>query len=155
MSKKFVWIIIAILLIGGLGGTFSVKKVRAATMRGFTLSANAATGWNGSQPGPTILVEQGDTVNLVLVSDDAFTHRFFLSYHNSSTAQAGDPQSPDLNSVNSPLDYSFTATTTVATYTYYCVFHFTSMFGAFKVVPTGSIPEVPATVVAPLFMALT
>ena len=106
-------------------------------------------------PGPTIVVEQGDTVNLTLASIDGLTHRFFLSYENSSTPQGGDPQSPDFNMADPPLVYTFTATTTVATYTYYCYYHFETMYGTFKVVPTGSIPEFPVAFVLPLFMALT
>lgn len=154
MNRKLVLMTIAMLLVGMLGGMFSVPKVKAAAIRGFTLTANYPT-WNGSQPGPTIVVEQGETVNLVLVSADSLTHAFFVSYTNSSTWVSGDPRSPDLTPANSPLDYGFTATNTVGTYTYYCVYHTLSMYGLFKVVPTGTIPEFPAFVFLPLFMVLT
>ena len=155
MGRRLVLISIAVLLLGALGVTFSVPKLKAATIRGFTLSASFGAGWNGSKPGPTITVEQGDTVNLVLISADVLTHRFFLSYHNSSTPQSGDPESPDFDSANSPLDYGFTATNTVAAYTYYCYYHSGTMYGTFKVVSTGSIPEFPGVLILPLFMALT
>lgn len=155
MRRKLAFITVAVILTSALSGMFFVTNVRAATMRGFTLSANYIAGWNGSLPGPTIVVEQGDKVNLVLTSVDGLAHRFFLSYHNSSLPQSGDPQSPDFDNVNSPIDYSFNATTTVATYTYYCYYHYTTMYGSFKVVPTGTIPEFPAGLVLPLFMALT
>jgi FtsP/CotA-like multicopper oxidase with cupredoxin domain len=151
MSKKSLLIVLALLLIGVLCATYNTPKVRAATVRSFYLTGDHLKGWNDTIPGPTIIVEQGDTVNLTLTSADV-THRFFLSYHNSSTPQAGDPQSPDFTAT---IVYSFTATNTPRTYTYYCYYHPSVMHGLFKVVATGSIPEFPAAIVAPLFIALT
>jgi hypothetical protein len=85
-----------------------------------------------------IVVEQGDTVNLTLTSNDGYTHHFFVSYANATTPGTGDPQSRDFSGM---VNYSFNATNTVGTYTYHCYYHPDLMWGYFRVVPTGSIPE--------------
>lgn len=124
--------------------TTQVHEAGAAATRKFTLYGSFQGGWgftstNITSPGPTIMVEQGDTVNLTLISnDEGVTHRFFVSYTNSTTLGAGDPQSPDFSST---VNYSFNATNTVGTYTYRCYYHPTLMWGYFRVVPTGTIPE--------------
>jgi FtsP/CotA-like multicopper oxidase with cupredoxin domain len=76
-----VLITIAVLLLGALGVTFSVPKLKAAAIRGFTLSASFGAGWNGSKPGPTITVEQGDTVNLVLISALRWMRALFVLFN--------------------------------------------------------------------------
>ena len=152
MGRKLALTIVAMLLVGALGGVFSVSKVGAATERRFYLTASFTNGWNNTHPGPTIVVEQGDTVNMTLWSED-FAHIFSVSYTNNTTVKAGDPESPTFGST--PIVFTFVATSTVGTYLYYCVIHTTLMEGWFKVVPTGSIPEFPVVFILPLFMALT
>lgn len=151
MGKKPLLIVLAMFLVGVMSAAYTTPKVRAATMRSFHLTGNYIKGWNNTIPGPTIMVEQGDTVNLTLTSNDV-THRFFLSYHNSSTPQPGDSQSPNFTATRV---YLFTVTNTLGTYTYYCYYHPSVMYGLFRVVPTGSIPEFHVFVLLPLFMALT
>lgn len=124
--------------------TTQVLNAGAATTRNFTLYGSYQGGWgftssNITSPGPTIVVEQGDTVNLTLISNDqGVTHRFFVSYANDTTPGTGDPQSTDFSGT---MNYSFNTTDTVGTYTYRCYYHPTLMWGYFRVVPSGSIPE--------------
>jgi plastocyanin len=124
--------------------TTQVLKAGAATTRNFTLYGSYVQGgWgltsnNITSPGPTIVVEQGDTVNLTLISNDQVPHHFFVSYTNATTIGTGDPQSPDFSGT---VYYSFNATNAVGTYTYRCYYHPTMMWGYFRVVPTGTIPE--------------
>jgi heme/copper-type cytochrome/quinol oxidase subunit 2 len=123
--------------------TTQVLEAEAAIPRNFTLYGSFQSGWgftanNITSPGPTIVVEQGDNVSLTLISNDGITHLFFVSYTNATNIVAGDPQSPGFSAT---VNYSFIATNTVGTYTYRCYFHPTVMWGYFRVVPTGTIPE--------------
>lgn len=133
--------ILAVLLVAVVSTQIHIAE--AATTRNFTLYGSYTQGWgfsatNISSPGPTIAVEQGDTVNLTLISSDGIPHRFFVSYTNTSSPNLGDPQSGDFSST---AIYSFNASNTVGTYKYYCYFHPNPMWGYFQVVPTGAIPE--------------
>jgi len=123
--------------------TTQVLEAGAATTRNFTLYGSFQGGWgftanNITRPGPTIVVEQGDTVNLTLISNDGNTHQFFVSYTNATTIGSGDPQSLAFSGT---VYYSFNATNTVGTYEYRCAYHPDVMWGYFRVVPTGTIPE--------------
>lgn len=121
-----------------------VLNAGAVTTRNFTLYGSYVQGgWgftssNITSPGPMLVVEQGDTVNLTLISNDGNTHHFFVSYTNATTPGTGDPQSQDFSSMTT---YSFNATNTVGTYTYRCYYHPNLMWGYLRVVTTGSIPE--------------
>jgi len=135
-----------------------VCSVRAETPRNFTLYGSYLQGWGFtaasiSSPGPTLVVEQGDTVNLTLISDDGFNHRFFVSYTNASSANSTEPQSSDFTTT---LSYQFVATDAVGTYTYGCYYHFSmGMKGYFQVVPTGTIPEFQPLALLSLLIAST
>jgi FtsP/CotA-like multicopper oxidase with cupredoxin domain len=101
-----------------------VCSVRAETTRNFTLYGSYLQGWGFtvadlSSPGPTLVVEQGDTVNLTLISNDGVTHRFFVSYTNASSANSTEPQSSDFIVT---LSYQFVVTDAVGTYTYGCYY---------------------------------
>lgn len=121
-----------------------VLNAGAVTTRNFSLYGSYVQGgWgftssNITSPGPMIVVEQGDTVNLTLTSNDGTTHHFFVSYTNATTPSTGDPESQDFNGM---MIYSFSATSTVGTYTYRCYYHPDLMWGYFRVVRTGDIPE--------------
>ncbi|HXX88413.1 MAG TPA: hypothetical protein VEH86_08220 [Candidatus Acidoferrum sp.] len=156
--KRLFTVLLAVCFVGY--ATLQICDVEAATTRNFTLygSISSPAGWgftsgNITSPGPLIEVEQGDTVNLTLISKDGFTHRFWLSYTNSSSPQTGDPQSPDFS--NAPVDYSFIVTNTVGTYRYECAIHDSTMYGYLKVVPTGTIPEFQPPIMLAMFFAGT
>jgi FtsP/CotA-like multicopper oxidase with cupredoxin domain len=133
-----------------------VYSIQAATTRHFTLYGSATQGWgftstNITSPGPTITVEQGDTVNLTLISHDSLPHQFFVSYTNGSSPTSGDPESTQFSST---ANFQFVATNTIGTYTYRCVFHPNVMYGYFRVVQTGGIPEFqPLALLALLFLS--
>jgi len=129
-----------------------------AVTRNFTLYGSFSAGWgfapaSMSTPGPTIVVEQGDTVDLDPISQDiGIPHRFFVSYTNSSTPTAGDPMSADFTTSTT---FQFAATTTIGTYKYYCYYHTLTMWGYFDVVQTGTIPEFQLAVMLSLLVATT
>jgi FtsP/CotA-like multicopper oxidase with cupredoxin domain len=136
-----------------------IHYVGAATTRNFTLygSISNPAGWgftegNLTSPGPLIEVEQGDTVNLTLISKDGAPHRFWLSYTNGSSPQQGDPLSPDFSTT---VNYNFTVTNAIGTYRYECAIHDSAMYGYLKVVPTGTIPEFQPAIMLAMLVAGT
>ena len=146
MRAKWLLATILVVFLAAFMATTQIHSAKAATTRYFTLygSYNQGWGFNASSitsPGPTIVVEQSDTVNLTLINNDgiyANPHRFFLSYTNASSANSTEPQSSDFTTT---VSYQFVATSTVGTYTYGCIYHYSIMKGYFQVVPTGTIPE--------------
>jgi len=155
-TKWLLALTLAVFLAASAAAT-QIQSARAATTRNFTLYGNYLEGWgftasNITSPGPKIVVEQGDTVNLTLISEDGVTHRFFVSYTNSSTPSSGDPESSDFSNTTT---YQFVATSTVGTYTYYCAHHPMEMYGTFQVVPTGAIPEFQPLMLLSLLVAIT
>jgi FtsP/CotA-like multicopper oxidase with cupredoxin domain len=144
MNSKWTFVAIAAILLA-TAMFMQVYYTEAATTRYFTLYGSASSGWGFtdtsiSRPGPTITVEQGDTVNLTLISQDSLPHQFFVSYTNASSPGSGDPESALFNSKTS---FQFVATNTTGTYTYRCAVHPGVMYGYFKVVPTGGDPRIP------------
>lgn len=127
------------------------------TTRTFTLYGSFSGGWGFaaasiSSPGPTIVVEQGEIVNLTLISSDGVTHNFFVSYTNISSPSTDDPKSNDFFITT---NYQFTATTTIGTYKYYCFYHSATMWGYFQVVQSGTIPEFEPLITLSLFATIT
>jgi FtsP/CotA-like multicopper oxidase with cupredoxin domain len=153
--KRLLLMAFVVFLVGALG--VQIRDARAATTRNFTLYGALGQGWgftssNITSPGPPIVVEQGDTVNLTLISNDGYTHQFFVSYTNASSPSSGDPQSP---SFSGTINYQFNATNTVGTYEYRCSIHPSVMWGYFEVVPTGTIPEFEPLMMLSLLVAST
>jgi FtsP/CotA-like multicopper oxidase with cupredoxin domain len=134
-----------------------VQSVHAA-VQDFHLYGYSTVGWGFSSssmtsPGPTITVNEGDVVNLTLTNADdiyASPHQFLLSYHNGSTLQLGDVESPQFAG-GETIVFSFTANVS-GTFTYYCVFHPSMMYGTFIV--TSAIPEFPSLMVLSDFMVV-
>ena len=144
MKAKWLLATILVVFLAAVVTTTQIRSAKGATTRNLTLYGSYNHGWgfttsNITSPGPTIVVEQGDTVNLTLISNDGFTHRFFVSYTNVSSPNSTEPQSSDFTAT---LSYHFVATNTVGIYAYGCVYHYSmGMKGYFQVVPTGTIPE--------------
>jgi len=158
MKAKWLVATILVVFLASVVTTTQIHSVRGATTHNFTLYGSYTQGWgftasNITSPGPTIEVEQGDTVNLTLISNDGVTHRFFVSYTNASSANSTEPQSPNFAATQS---YQFVATDIVGTYTYGCYFHYSlGMYGSFQVVPTGTIPEFQPLILLSLLIAST
>lgn len=158
MKAKWRLAIILAVFLAPSVATTQIHGAKAATTRNFTLYGNYLGGWGFnsssiSSPGPTIVVEQGDTVNVTLISNDGITHRFFVSYTNSSSPSSGDPESQDFSSTS--INYQFVATSSVGKYEYRCYYHPATMWGYFEVVPTGTIPEFAPLMVMLLLAAST
>src|SRR6266571_5156314 len=115
-----------------------------ASNRTISLTGSIASGWNNTQPGPTMTVTQGDFVTLELFSGDSSTHQFLIDVdHDSadtSDCPAMDPCSSLFFSPVSPTSYPFTVNFPVGTYTYYCSIHLGSMSGTF-VVQSATAPS--------------
>jgi FtsP/CotA-like multicopper oxidase with cupredoxin domain len=143
MNKFTLLIATAVILLTASAAATQIQNARAATTRSFTLYGTFNGGWgfnsSVSSPGPTITVEQGDTVNLTLISADGITHRFFLSYTNSTSPTSSDNESQDFSGTT---NFQFVAGTVVGTYEYRCAHHPDVMWGYFEIVPTGTlVPE--------------
>src|SRR2546422_7837158 len=100
-SGKALWV--ATLTFAFVASAIAVVPARADT-KSFALYGGMSTGWgfssaSQSNPGPTIIVNRGDTVVLSLNSVDpaSTTHNWFIDYNNNLTADHGQPKSTDLN----------------------------------------------------------
>jgi FtsP/CotA-like multicopper oxidase with cupredoxin domain len=160
MKEKWLLAPILVVFLAAVVTTTQIHNAKGATTRNVTLYGSYNQGWgfaasNITSPGPTIKVEQGDTVNLTLISNDgtySSPHRFFVSYTNVSSPNATEPQSSDFTTT---LNYQFVATNTVGTYTYGCLYHYSMMHGSFQVVPIGTIPEFQPLIMLSLLVAST
>lgn len=157
MKEKITLVVFTLLLVASLMATTGIQSARAAIQE-FHLYGSYLTGWgfsstNMTSPGPTITVTVDDVVNLTLTNEDtgiyAPSHQFLLSYHNNSTPQAGDPLSPTFDQ-GQTIIYTFTANVT-GTFTYYCKFHPSPMYGTFEITPV--VPEFPSLMILSGFMA--
>lgn len=123
--------------LGGFNESFNVRLFRLGTVRILTLNGSASTGWNNTIPGPTITVNQNDTIVLTLTSLDGLPHEFFVDYNGNVAPDTGEPTSPTFQSTT--IKYIFTADK-VGTFSYYCAFHPGAMHGTFNVIspPTNT-----------------
>ncbi len=102
----------------------AIPNAHAASVT-FTLFAYASGGWNATtNPNPTITVNQGDTVTIVLKPGDGLTHEWFLDVDkNGPTPDCpGADICSQLFNTQSPPPVTFTAPA-AGTYTYYCSVH--------------------------------
>jgi len=118
--------------------SLAAAPARAASVP-VNLYGSFGTGWgmtSGSEtnPGPTVTVNQGDSVTVTLTSTDGFTHQFLVDYNGNGIADSGEP-----------LSAAFSSTTTLTflanqagTFNYLCVIHPTAMKGTFVVQGTST-----------------
>ncbi len=134
MASSIFLLVLAILLIPPT--LHLVPSVRG-TSRTISLIGDYIAGWNGSKPGPTITVVQGDMVTTPLSSGDGFQHQFLVDVDRDgySDCSDADPCSPTFMT-STGITYPFTVTFPPGTYAYYCTFHSFSMYGSFVVQPT-------------------
>lgn len=97
-------------------------------------------GWNGTNP--TITVNQGDTVSIILTSGD-ITHQFAVDWDQDGANVNGVCSSGDnCSSVFGPgpsTPFTFIANFAPGNYTYFCTFHIT-MVGTLEVKATNPLP---------------
>jgi len=97
------------------------------------------TGWNGTNP--TITVNQGDMVSIILTSGD-IDHQFALDLDHDGAMPIGMcPTGDTCSSVFNPsagTTKSFTASFAPGTYVYFCTYH-PVMVGSFVVQPSPSL----------------
>lgn len=136
MNGKFALIFFSVILLGLLLGVALKGSIFVlGNARSFTLYGNAIAGWGftsgtATSPGPVINVDQGDLVNLTLISQDSgIPHNFYVDYNNDNTPDLGEPTSPTFTSSTT---YQFTADTN-GSFTYFCQYHQSTMFGTFTV----------------------
>jgi len=108
----------------------------------------APAGWGTTQttvtsPGPTIIVNAGQTSSIQLGSADGAGHNWAIDYNNACTTagcttMAGDPISP-MFSTTTLLNFTFTPTTKAGNYTYWCFIHFGAMHGTIQIKQQGTL----------------
>jgi FtsP/CotA-like multicopper oxidase with cupredoxin domain len=155
MSRKTVLALIIMLFVGVLAGSVNIHVSKASTVRNFTLYGHFNDGWgftadNITKPGPPITVDQGDVVNLTLISVDGITHQFYVDYNGDHSLDDAEPHQSFSGST--PVHFNFTASLN-GTFTYYCSIHPSIMFGTFIV--NFVVPEFPSAPILMLFMAAT
>lgn len=127
--------------------TLTASKPHPMTVS-FELFGSAAEGWGFTpgtimSPGPPLVVNLGDVVNLTLNSVDDIRHNFFVDYSGNGIPCCGEPISPDFGgTAPSVVNFGFIADTAGAT-RYYCQYETTVMNGSFVVNP----PSVNTTLV--------
>lgn len=109
----------------------------------YVLWGHTTEGWgfdrdNMSEPGPTLIVQQGVEVTLTLYSKDGIDHTWFIDYNNDSLVSPGEQESPRFTG-GSPINYTFVADR-AGTFTYRCGIHLRTMTGTIIVLGTGGGP---------------
>ncbi len=117
-----------------------------AISRTMMLTGSVGTGWNGTNPGPTIIVTKGDTISITLVSGDSNPHTFIVDvdrdgviYNPICTMDKCSNQFPPTTT------FPFTADMPPGDYTYYCSIHLFSMIGTFRVLAPPPPPDFSIT----------
>lgn len=105
------------------------------TLYGRILPLNSA-GWGStaatiSSPGPKLTVQPGESVTMSLFSADGISHNFGVDYNGNGIRDPNEPLSGFFGAGG--ITFSFTATTTPGSYTYYCFLHGDPMLGPFNV----------------------
>ena len=156
MRKLSVLLLIVGLIVGPLAiGTFSAR----GASKSFTLYGDAVTGWGftsggESMPGPTMTVDQGDSVTMTLYADDSLPHGFHIDYDGDGVVDTGEPYSGIFSSPTTPLTYTFTASVS-GTFLYRCTVHPAMMFGTWKTNAPAPVHDVAVTSVTATPLTVT
>ena len=134
---------LAFFLIGSMFPSWSILTLSSipkahAVSRSIKLTGASYTGWNGTNPGPTVTVTKGDGVSMSLVSGDGAPHTFIVDVDKDGVIPnptcSIDKCSPQF-STSTP--YPFVVDFGPGTFTYYCSIHLTMMVGTFIVSDFG------------------
>lgn len=102
------------------------------TNQGWGLTATTIT-----SPGPTLTVNESDTVTMNLISANGVRHNFYVDYNGNGIPDPSEPISPDFST---SVVHTFTAGI-AGSFTYYCDYHAGKMFGTFDVqAPPANTP---------------
>ncbi len=125
---------------------------RTYRLVGRVLSPN---GWNGTNPGPSLTANDGDSVTILLQTGDNDIHSWFLDLNSNGIVDPSEAatRSQDFNSTTNPwFNFTFTAglTNTIphgGTFLYECAQHHSQMFGSFtfNAGPVASFTHSPST----------
>ncbi len=133
--------ILALIILFSVFCMFSFNTAHAqGQTQNITLYGSATQGWGLTQqsitsPGPQITFQQGQLVNLTLISVDGLPHIFYVDYNGNKIADTNEPKSPQFTGT---INYQFTPDRN-GQFIYYCSIHPTVMFGN-----VSSVPELTA-----------
>jgi len=146
-----------LLVTAGILGLALLPHLPRASPASFTLFGRylSPAGWGVTtttvtSPGPDLTVMPGETVTVSLTSSDGINHNWGVDYNGNGVSDPGEPLSSSFGSTGT--SYTFTATTTPGTYTYWCFIHKGPMFGKFIVSPPGpdySVSPNPSSLTIP------
>jgi copper binding plastocyanin/azurin family protein len=148
-----------LLITAGMLGLTLLPALPRATAVSFTLFGriySSPLGWGltattVTSPGPDLTVLPGETVTMTLYSGDGYTHNWGVDYNGNGVPDSGEPLSNSFGSAGTT--YTFTATTTPGTYTYWCYIHKGPMVGKFIVQsppgPDYSVSSNPSSLTIP------
>ena len=113
----------------------------------FALYSDALAGWGFSpsaitNPGPTMIVTEGDRVTIRLRATDGLVHSWFVDYDNDTVVDPGEPSSPNFRDTDN-VTYEFTPDR-IGTFPYRCRFHPTTMVGPIDIRPR-EVANMPPT----------
>ena len=127
----------------------SIPQVKASSR---TISLVGTTSsyyyyWNNTNP--TITVTQGDSLTIAVSSSNTIQHKLLIDLDKDGYTDVADCGTLDVCSAMVPPSTSvgpFTVNSSPGTYTYYCTFHPTSMYGSFIVQSqSSSVPDFTVT----------
>ena len=115
---------------------------------------NPGIGWNGTNPGPSLTANDGDSVTILLQTGDNVVHSWFLDFNSNGIVDPSEAatRSQDFNSTTNPW-FNFTFTAGLAntiphggTFLYECAQHHSQQFGffTFNAGPVASFTHSPS-----------
>ena len=122
------WTVIAavavLLILVGLASLLSAPARGAS----FTLYGSAGQGWGLTpttiaSPGPTLVVTQGERVDLLLFAADGATHTWCIDYNGDNACSVGENESGQFSSSTVAMPFTFWPTGAPGVYNYVCGIH--------------------------------
>ncbi len=144
MQHALRWIAVAGVVLA-VAASLGAAPGASAADRSFTLYGDQNQGWrleagSFSNPGPSLVVDEGDNVTLVLNATDGVNHGWYVDYNNDSTDDGAEPNSPVFR--DAQITWNFTADRN-GTFAYRDKFHPDTMMGWITVREATSPPTTP------------
>lgn len=155
MRSSLRWIVVAGVVLT-LAASLGAAPGASGADRSFTLYGDQNQGWRlpgGSfgNPGPALVVDEGDNVTLVLNATDGVNHNWFVDYNNDSGDDGAEPNSPVFR--DNQISWNFTADRN-GTFAYRDKFHADTMMGWITVREATSPPTTPGGTPGNPFLAV-